>query len=115
MSNIVKSVEAEVLSWPGVEKRPQRFGSTGFWVNGHELGHIHGNWLADLPFSGQTKEDLIASGLVTPHHIRPEKDWVTYHIRSSGNAEDLIQLFRLNYDYFTHVSTPDQAASERGR
>jgi hypothetical protein len=107
MEQVAQIVEKELLSWPETEKRKQRFGSTGFWVHGHELGHIHGNWLADLPFSGKQKEELIASGLVTPHHIRPEKDWVTYRIAGSGNATDLIKLFRLNYDRF--IQTPADA------
>jgi hypothetical protein len=35
-------IESEVGGWSGVE----------FRVNGHEIGHLHGDRLADLPVEG---------------------------------------------------------------
>src|SRR6266568_3809053 len=51
MSSIAELVEYEVMSWPNVEKLPHRFGGIEFRVNGHEIGHLHANRQADLPFS----------------------------------------------------------------
>ena len=50
MSNIAELVEYEVMSWPNVEKLPHRFGGIEFRVNGHEIGHLHGNRQARLTF-----------------------------------------------------------------
>ena len=44
-----KLIEQEVASWPGVTAAPHRFGGVEFRVGRRELGHLHGNRLADLP------------------------------------------------------------------
>ena len=48
MTSIAELVEHEVMSWPNVEKLPHRFGGIEFRVNGHEIGHLHGNRQAVL-------------------------------------------------------------------
>jgi Family of unknown function (DUF5519) len=106
MSNIAQLVEKEVLSWPHVTKRRGRFNSTAFYLGEHELGHVHGNQLADLPYGGKTREALLATGQVTPHHIRPELDWVTYRIHGLESASELITFFRANYDYYYNQLAP---------
>ena len=50
MAGIAEKIEREVAGWPGVEERPHRFNGVEFRVNGHEIGHLHGDRLADLPF-----------------------------------------------------------------
>ena len=50
MASIREKIEGEVAGWEGVEARPHRFGGVEFRVRGHEIGHLHGSRLADLPF-----------------------------------------------------------------
>ena len=50
MASTRETIEREVTGWPGVEEKPHRFGGVEFRVNGHEIGHLNGSWLADLPF-----------------------------------------------------------------
>ena len=100
MSNIAELVEYEVTSWPNVEKRPHRFGGIEFRVNGHEIGHLHGNRLADLPFSVPVREELVAAGRASLHHILPQTGWVSYYIQGSESVPGLIELFRLNYERY---------------
>jgi hypothetical protein len=40
-----------VASWPEVDIGPHRFGGVEFRLGRRELGHLHGNRIADLPFS----------------------------------------------------------------
>jgi hypothetical protein len=47
---IARMIAQEVSSWPGVSVAPHRFGGTEFRVAHHEIGHLHGGRLADLPF-----------------------------------------------------------------
>ncbi len=42
------SVLRVVLSWPGVTAAPHRFGGVAFHLGRRELGHLHGDYLADL-------------------------------------------------------------------
>ena len=71
-SLIQEKISKEILSWPGVTTGQHRFGGTEFRVGKREMGHIHGDKLADLPFPMQTRNQLIESGRASPHHILPE-------------------------------------------
>lgn len=49
-----------------------------FLVNKKEMGHLHDERLADLPFPIEVRKELVASGSALPHHIYPESGWVSY-------------------------------------
>lgn len=53
-------VKRELLGWPGVTVHDHRFGGIEFRVNGREMGHMHGDCLADLPFPKDVGKKLIA-------------------------------------------------------
>jgi Luciferase len=46
-------IRAEVLSWLGVTEGDHRFGGVEFRLGKREIGHLHGDHLADLPFPGK--------------------------------------------------------------
>jgi ribonuclease BN (tRNA processing enzyme) len=101
MESIAAQIEREVLSWPNVTAHPHRFGGVEFQVNQHEIGHLHGDHLADLPFPVRMRRELVADGRASPHHILPDTGWVSYYIRSAADLAGAITLFRLNYDRLT--------------
>ena len=72
MTSIRETIEREVTGWPGVEARGHRFGGVEFRVNGHEIGHLHGDRLADLPFPVRMREELVESGKAQVHHVLPQ-------------------------------------------
>ena len=98
---IGKRIEDEVGGWPGVEKREHRFGGVEFRVNGHEIGHLHGDRMADLPFPVRMREELVASGEAQEHHVLPQTGWVSYRIRGDGDIEGALGLFRKSYERLT--------------
>jgi hypothetical protein len=89
---------AEVTSWPDVSSAPHRFGGVEFRLGRIELGHVHGDRLADLPFPKKVRDDLIERGEAMPHHVLPDSGWVSRPIRSPEDVDAVIGLFRLNYD-----------------
>ncbi|MBA3350339.1 MAG: DUF5519 family protein [Actinobacteria bacterium] len=91
-------ITREVGSWDGVTSRSHRFGGVEFRLGRVELGHIHGDSLADLPFPKKTRYSLIASGRAEPHHVLPDTGWLTRRMRSESDVDDVIRLFRLNYE-----------------
>jgi len=101
MSSIKEKIEREVTGWPGVEEKPHRFGGVEFRVNGHEIGHLHGDRLADLPFPVRVREELVAAGKARLHHVLPRTGWVSYPIRGEKDVEGVLELFRLNYERLT--------------
>jgi len=96
--SIEQTIVREVSAWPGVTTGPHRFGGTEFRLGRRELGHLHGHRLADFPFPLLVREELVAAGKAEPHHIFPESGWVSYFIRDETDVENVIALFRLNYE-----------------
>jgi hypothetical protein len=99
MTNLREAVEREVSGWDGVETRPHRFGGVEFRVRGHEIGHLHGSRLADLPFPIRMRKELVAEGKAEPHHLLPQTGWVSYYPHGPKDVPAVIDLFRLNYEH----------------
>jgi luciferase-like monooxygenase len=91
------AVRAAVASWPGVTEQPHRFGGIEFRVGRRELGHLHAS-IADLPFTRQVRDELIAAGRARRHHVLPDSGWVTVPMRTAADAANVIELFRRNYE-----------------
>jgi luciferase-like monooxygenase len=91
-------IRREVSSWPGVSVEPHRFGGVEYRVGRREIGHVHGNRLADLPFPIRIREQLVADGRAQPHHILPDTGWVSFRMQSAADVDEAIALFRLNYE-----------------
>jgi Family of unknown function (DUF5519) len=103
MGRILEEVQKEILSWPNVTAEPHRFGGIEFRVNKREMGHIHGESLADLPFPMKTRNDLVNSGRVSPHHVLPKSGWVSYWINQDKEQQEhevsaVVELFKMRYE-----------------
>ena len=96
-----EQIETAVLSWPGVEAAPHRFGGVEFRLGRRELGHLHGDRIADLPFPRRIRDQLISEGRARPHHVLPESGWITVSIASPEEADQAIELFRMAYERAT--------------
>jgi len=60
-------IETIILSWPGVTTKIHRFGGTQFNLGRHEVGHLHGHGLLDIPFSRTLRDEAVAAGFAAPH------------------------------------------------
>jgi hypothetical protein len=83
---------------------PHRYGGIEFRLGKRELGHLHGDYLADLPFPVRVREELVAAGRAMPHHILPLSGWVSYPIRDPAAVAGAVALFRLAYERATAKS-----------
>ena len=92
-------IEAEVGGWPGVETGPGRFGSVRFTLGRRELGHIHGESLADLPLRPEKARELVAAGDAREHRwTKPGSGWVSVDLDSDEDVERVIELMRASYE-----------------
>ena len=98
MENIVETVKQEIGSWAGVEVLPHRFGGWEFRLRNREIGHLHDARQADLLFPKKMREQLVADGLASPHHLLPATGWLTFYIKSEVGIPALIRLFRRSYE-----------------
>ena len=93
-----EQITATVQSWPGVESASHRFGGIEFRVGRRELGHLHGDRIADLPFPRRVRDELVAEGRARPHHVLPDSGWITISIDSPEEADSAVELFRMAYE-----------------
>ena len=91
-------IEQAVASWEGVTVHPHRFGGVEFRLGKRELGHLHGDRLADLPFKRTIRDMLVETGRARPHHVMPDSGWVSKPIESDEDADEAVELFRLSYE-----------------
>ena len=99
MSTILEKIKKEILSWPSVTAEQHKFGGVEFRLNKREMGHVHGDRLADLPFPMKTRNELVSSGRASPHHVMPQSGWVSYWIeKGEEDVSAIIGLFRLRYE-----------------
>jgi hypothetical protein len=101
-----RAIEQEILSWDGVTAHSHRFGGVEFRLGKVELGHLHGDRLADLPFPTKLRNELIEEGRAKPHHVLPSSGWVSRWINEATDVDEVIALFRLNYDRLTARRKP---------
>jgi hypothetical protein len=97
-TQVTQTIKEEILKWPGITTEPNRFGGIEFLVNRKEMGHLHGEKLADLPFPVEIRKELVASGRALPHHIYPESGWVSYWIRNREDIPVVLELFEMQYE-----------------
>ena len=98
MNKIIETIEKEILSWPYVTSELHRFGGIEFLRNKREIGHIHSEGLADIPFTMKIRDELVNSGRVKPQHVLPQSGWVSYWLHNNEeNASTIIELFILRY------------------
>jgi|RhiMethySRZTD1v2_1073278.scaffolds.fasta_scaffold00635_50 hypothetical protein len=116
MSIILEKINKEILRWPYVTAKQHRFGGIEFLLNKREMGHIHGDRLADLPFPKKTRDELVNSGRASPHHVMPQSGWVSYWIeKGDEDVATVIGLFRLRYEQLKPKSlTKQEEGPEQG-
>jgi hypothetical protein len=102
-------IRDELASWPGVSAEPHRFGGIEYLYGRKEMGHVHGDRLADLPFPRKIHDELIAAGRAELHHVLPDTGWVSRRIASADEAEEVIALFRINYDRYRAAADQTEA------
>jgi uncharacterized protein YbjT (DUF2867 family) len=93
-----EAIVEQVRSWPGVSVAPHRFGGVEFRVGRRELGHLHGDRLADMPFTRALRDELLAAGRVVRHGPLPDSGWASRHIRTEEDVRAVVELLRLQYD-----------------
>jgi len=93
-----EEIRTAVIEWPGVTAHPHRFGGTEYRLGRRELGHVHSDSLADIPFPKRVRNELVTAGKALPHHVLPDSGWVSVPIRSPEDVQSVIELLRQAYD-----------------
>ncbi len=96
----------EVSTWSGVAASSHRFGGTEFRLGKREIGHVHGDYQADIVFPKPVRNRLVAEKKAEPHHILPESGWITFRFREEADVARVIETFKLSYDIAKEKAIP---------
>lgn len=98
LKDAARTMESEVGGWPGVTVEPHTRGvGVRFHYGRIELGHLHGDSFADLPFPRRVRDGLISAGRASVHTPLPNSGWVRRKMESQEDVAEVVELFRLNY------------------
>lgn len=92
-----EEIRNAVSAWQGVETGPHRFGGVEYRLGTREIGHMHGDYLVDIPFPKRVRDEIVAAGEADPHHILPETGWVSFYVREESDVARAIALFQRSY------------------
>ena len=94
---LLASIEREVLGWPGVEKDPDGSRVALYRFGRRQIGHVHRDGVADIPFPRALHDGLISNGRAEPHR-GGFPAVVSYRIRSPEDVPGAVDLFRMSYE-----------------
>lgn len=84
----------EALSWPGVHRETGEFGSVELRARQRELGHLHGDAVADIPLPSELQDQAVNQGLA----LEREPGWVTVPVDTELGVQQALELLRGNYE-----------------
>ena len=109
--SLTEAVRRELLARPGVTEAAHRFdGGAVFLLGRRELGHLHGEHVADIPLPPPIRDALLAEGLLAPEHVDAESSWVSRRADGPGDVAQIVELFRISYEHV--ASLPEEPEPE---
>lgn len=111
--SLTDAVRRELLARPGVTEGEHRFGGIVFRVGRREIGHIHGERVADLPLPRHIRDELVAGGRASHGHGGDDSDWVSRQVDGPEDVAEIVELFRLSYEHAVSQPEPAPARDER--
>ena len=96
-----EKIHNAMIKLEGISSGKHRYGGTEYKLGKREIGHIHGNYLVDIPFPTQIRNELIDKGEAEPHHIIPESGWVSFYIKNEIDVDKVIKLLKRSFDIAT--------------
>jgi Luciferase len=91
-------IKNSVIYWNGITFKSHRFGGIEFNLGKREIGHIHGDYLVDIPFTKKIKNEIISAGLANVHHILPESGWISKYLHNKEDVDIAIELLRKSFE-----------------
>jgi Family of unknown function (DUF5519) len=91
----ISAVESDARRLPGITLGVHRLGGIGFFFQGKESSHIHGNGLLDCFVGRANREALVNDGRALPHHIFPSSGWISFWIQDEEDVRPALELIRI--------------------
>ena len=106
--SLTAAVRRELLAHPEVTEGAHRFGGVVFHLGRRELGHLHGETVADLPFPATVRDELVAAGRLSADEVAPDSDWVSRRVSGPHDVAQVVELFRISYEHAAAQAAQDE-------
>lgn len=93
-----QQITQAVVAWQGISLQPHRFGGIEYRLGTREIGHIHGDYMLDIPFPRKVRNQIIEARRAEPHHLLPESGWISFYIRIPDDIARAISLLQESYN-----------------
>ena len=91
---------AVVAAWPGVSVGPgARGASVAFRVGRRELGHLHGDAVADVALPPKLRDQLVKDDVALEEQSRHDSGWVSFPLETEEGVQQALALMRANYEH----------------
>ncbi len=93
-------------------------GSLSYFLKEHEVAHLYNDGTFDICLPPQLRDAVVLENWGNHHRREHDGCWISYHLKSAADIEDLIRLLSLAQAYITCLDTPasvEEAKSETGR
>ena len=93
----LEKIKNSVMEWKDISFQDHRFGGIEFNLDKREIGHIHGNYLVDIPFTKKIKDEILSAGLASQHHVLPDSGWISKYLKEPHDVDIAIDLLKRSY------------------
>jgi hypothetical protein len=93
----MEKIKKSVMEWEGISFREHRFGGIEFNLGKREIGHIHGNYLVDIPFTKKIKDEILSAGLADQHRVLPDSGWISKYLNEPHDVDVAVELLNRSY------------------
>jgi RNA polymerase sigma factor (sigma-70 family) len=95
--SVAERIITQALSWPGVYRETGQLGAVALRIGQRELGHLHGDAVADVPLAPTLQDQLVKDGVLQDHELGRDSGWVTVPLESEEGVQKALGLLRVNY------------------
>ena len=96
--SVAERIIAQALRWPGVSRERGQLGAVELRIGHRELGHLHGDAVADVPLAPTLQDQLLKDGVLQEQELRRNSGWATIPIETEEGARKALALLRVNYE-----------------
>lgn len=97
VNNAREKINSAMMDCEGITSGIHRFGGVEYRLGKREIGHVHGNYLVDIPFPLKARNEIVEQGLAEKHHILPDSGWVSVFLKSGDDVDRAIELLKGSY------------------
>jgi Luciferase len=98
VSGAKEKIKNSISGLKDVTYEPHRFGGIEFKLGNREIGHVHGNYLVDIPFTKKIKQEVISAGLANDHHVLPASGWISKYLETPEDVDIAIELLKRSFN-----------------